>query len=458
MKTTGIAMSGFLFFLVSVCLSSAFANALDDYIQKPDSSYSWTIEKTIEAKDYTAFIIHMHSQTWRTAAEVSAPLWQHTLTIVRPKPVTSDQALIYIGNGTSQEALPEQPDPKWVEMAKNTQSTVAELRNVPNQPLIYFNDGQERYEDNSVAYSWDKVMTTHDPTWNIRFPMVKSVVRAMDTVQAVMSSAQGGHLKINGFTVAGASKRGWATWLTAAVDKRVIAIIPMVIDVLNVQKFLKHHHSAYGFWSPAIKDYENHQILKRYESPAFTRLMEIEDPYVYRERIVIPKLLIHATGDQFFLPDSSQFYFHDLLGASYLRYLPNTDHSMKDSDAFQCMEAFYLSVIHKRPLPRFSWIKKQEGSIEVKVIDQPDRVQLWSAINPKARDFRLGTIGQAFSSVVLEDQGKGVYLAKVKVPELGGFAAFFVELTYSKNRRTPLKLTTEVSVLPDQLPFLNQKK
>ena len=57
------------------------------------------------------------------------------------------------------------------------------------------------------------------------------------------------------FVVSGASKRGWTTWTTAAVDKRVVAIIPIVIDLLNVEPSFEHHWQAYGFWAPAIKDY-----------------------------------------------------------------------------------------------------------------------------------------------------------------------------------------------------------
>lgn len=33
--------------------------------------------------------------------------------------------------------------------------------------------------------------------------------------------------------VAGGSKRGWTTWTTAAVDKRVFAAIPIVMDMLD---------------------------------------------------------------------------------------------------------------------------------------------------------------------------------------------------------------------------------
>lgn len=32
----------------------------------------------------------------------------------------------------------------------------------------------------------------------------------------------------------GESKRGWTTWTTAAVDKRVFAAIPMTMDLCNL--------------------------------------------------------------------------------------------------------------------------------------------------------------------------------------------------------------------------------
>ena len=31
-------------------------------------------------------------------------------------------------------------------------------------------------------------------------------------------------------------QRGWATWTTAAVDKRVVAFVPVVMDLLNLVK------------------------------------------------------------------------------------------------------------------------------------------------------------------------------------------------------------------------------
>jgi len=442
--------------LLSIQTPFAYSTPLDQYVQQTDPSYSWKLEKTIEAADYTAFILHINSLTWRISSEVSPPLWQHWLTLIRPKKLLSDKALLYVNNGTSQEGSPSKPDPKWVEMARNTRSVIAELRNVPNQPLVYLQDGHERFEDDSVAYSWDKVMTTHDPSWSIRLPMVKSVIRAMDTVQAFLGSLPLESAKVKGFVVAGASKRGWATWLTAAVDKRVVAIIPLVIDVLNVQKALEHHYAVYGFWSSALKDYLTHRILERYQTPAFTQLMELEDPYSYKNRITVPKFMINASGDQFFLPDSSRFYFADLVGEKYLRYVPNADHSLNDTDAFRSLEAFYSSLIHKSSPFKYSWNKKKDGSIELKVKDKPVQVNLWQAHNPKGRDFRLSSIGKAFHSTPLKETGDGVYEGRIKPPK-EGYTAFFIELTYKTTHSVfPLKFTTEVSVVPDPLAARGQ--
>ena len=70
------------------------------------------------------------------------------------------------------------------------------------------------------------------------------------------------------------------------------------------------------------------RLLDRLNTPEFKALMRIEEPYQYRDRLTMPKLILNASGDQFFLPDSSQFYFDGLRGEKHLRYVPNADHSL----------------------------------------------------------------------------------------------------------------------------------
>jgi PhoPQ-activated pathogenicity-related protein len=252
--------------------------------------------------------------------------------------------------------------------------------------------------------------------------------------------------------VGGGSKRGWTTWTTAAVDKRVVAIAPMVIDLLNNEKSFEHHYRAYGFYSPAVKDYEDLGIMKRNGTPEFHKLMQIEEPYEYRDRLTLPKYIINSAGDQYFLPDSSRFYFDDLLGEKYLRYVPNTDHSLKNSDARQGLIAFYDAFLRKQPRPKFSWKFEDDSSIRVTTITKPIEVKLWQATNPEHRDFRLVAIGPAYHSTTLTEQKGGVYVGKVNKPEKG-WTAYFVELTYSMGGKYPLKFTTAVRINPDTLPY-----
>ena len=54
----------------------------------------------------------------------------------------------------------------------------------------------------------------------------------MDTITDYIYKKNGNN--ITEFIVAGASKRGWTTWTTGAVDSRVIAIIPVVMGATLV--------------------------------------------------------------------------------------------------------------------------------------------------------------------------------------------------------------------------------
>jgi len=442
--------------LILALPASAQQTALDRYVEKPDSSYSWKLVNTVSGEGYKGYVLELTSQTWRAASEVDRPVWKHWLVIARPEKVVGSKALLIIGGGNSKDPAPASIPERAVSFARETNTVVAELSNVPNQPLAFADSKEKgRYEDDLVAYSRVKQFETKDDSWLVRLAMVKSGVRAMDALQEFMSTEAGGRVKIEQFVVSGGSKRGWTTWLVAAVDKRVTAIIPTVIDALNSQVITRHHFEAYGFFSPALKDYVDHGIFPdKIGTPEYRHVLAIEDPYNYRhrDRLKIPKYLINASGDQFFLPDNSQFYFGDLQGEKYLRYVPNAKHNLAGTDARESMVAFYESILNGRRRPVFSWKKEKDGSLVVTVADKPKEVNLWQATNPEARDFRLDAIGPAYTSAPLKEQRPGVYVGRVDKPAKG-FTAFFVELVYDGGGRYPLKFTTEVAVVPDILPF-----
>lgn len=430
------------------------AAALDRYIAAPDPAYNYTLLSTIPGDGSRGYVLELTSQQWREVAEVDRPLWKHWLIIVVPERVKTAVGMLMIAGGSNDSKPPTQINPVEALIAKTTGSVVSELRMVPNEPLTFAGETRRRSEDAITAYSWDRYLRTGDETWPLQLPMTKSVVRAMDTVTAFCRSAQGGGVAVDRFVVGGASKRGWAAWLTAAVDKRVVAAAPIAIDALNIKPSFEHHYRAYGFWAPTLRDYEEMGIMNWVGTAPFEALLQIVDPYSYRARLTMPKYIVNAAGDQYFLPDSSQFYFDGLPGEKYLRYLPNTDHSLKEqrTDAETAALVFYQSIIDGTPRPEFTWRFTDDGAIRVETKTPPTEVRLWQAANPTARDFRLQIIGPAYTSSVLKDDADGVYVGRVPAPAQG-WIAYFVELVFPSASGNPFKFTTGVRVTPDDLPF-----
>jgi PhoPQ-activated pathogenicity-related protein len=432
----------------------ASETALDRYVAAADPSFTWKVVKELPAEGAKATLIDMTSQRWLSEREVERPLWTHWVTVVTPKAVTSDIAMLFITGGRIDRQPPSGPPPWLVEAARDTGTVVAELRMVPNQPVVFQDDPSHkpRVEDDFIAYTWDHFIRTGDDRWPARLPMTKSAVRAMDTVSAFAASPEGGSHSVTRFVVSGASKRGWTTWTTAAVDRRVIAIAPAVIDLLNVEPSFIHHWRAYGAWSDAVKDYVDQGLMDRIGTPEFHALMKIEEPYEYRDRLTMPKFILNATGDQFFLPDSSQFYFDDLRGEKHLRYVPNANHSLDKTDALESVQAFYAAIVKNTPRPEIKWTFERGGAIKVIAKERPDQVTLWQAVNPTARNFRLDAIGPVYQPTVLKPSGPNTWIARVPPPP-AGWTAFFVELTFPRGGKYPLKVTTAVRVLPDTLPY-----
>jgi PhoPQ-activated pathogenicity-related protein len=440
------------FALLFAFTALAADTALDRYVKKPDPTYKYDIVNTVRGDGYTTYVVDLTSQTWRTPSEVNRTVWKHWLTIVKPDTVTTSTAFLFITGGSVGRKAPQAAAANYTEIAVTTHSVAAELQDVPNEPLRFSGETKDRSEDGIIAYTWVKFMKGGDEEWPLRLPMTKAAVRAMDTITSILATPEAGGIKVGKYVVSGGSKRGWTSWATAAVDPRVAAVIPVSIDTLNLVPAFEHHYKVFGFFSEAVKDYVENGVMDWNGTPEYRKLLEIEDPYSYRARFTMPKFMIYAAGDQYFLPDSSRYYFDDLKGEKYLRYIPNTDHGLRNTDARESSLAFYQAFLSAAPRPQFKWSFETNGDIKVVSKSKPDAVKLWQATNPQSRDFRLMTIGPAYQSSDLQDQGGGTYVAKVRAPEKG-WTAYFVELTYPSGGKYPFKFTTAVRVNPDTEPF-----
>ncbi|PIK49438.1 putative autocrine proliferation repressor protein A [Apostichopus japonicus] len=288
----------------------------------------------------------------------------------------------------------------------------AVIRQVPNQPIVFPDDPRgnlSRYEDDIIAYTWRHFIEggQNEPNWLLRFPMTKAVVRAMDTVTEYINR------DISKFFVAGESKiktsvfaimmyrsfigdcffqRGWTTWTTGAMDKRVIA---------------------------------------------------------YIDRLTMPKYVVTASGDEFFLPDDSHYFYSDMQGPTYLRLYP----------------FFHQQNV---PFPQLSWDRYENathGIIKFRTDLTPISVRAYQAttLSSERRDFRL-VRAKAINSTepVLQpvlykpfhtsNPSKGTYVAEVFKPVLG-WTCFFVVAEYPGPRGSTIRFTSESNIVPDVFPF-----
>ena len=438
----------------SLIIDTTMSNALDNYVYAVDPASTYSFVDVQVGPGFVYFLLDMTSQKWRSETDVDQPVWRHWVEIVVPATPVSNTALLLIDGGHNDMSSPPSLDEDFLlmtQVAMATQSVVVRLHTVPSEPLIFTDESDERSEDAIIAYSFDKYLEhigdAGNDTWPVLVAMTKSAVQTMDTVQNFLPAAIG--VFINDFVVTGYSKRGWTTWLTAAADGRVRAIIPGVFDNLNQGPQMVHHFQVYGSFSPAVEDYTNMQIFDRILTPEAQQLSKIVDPYRYLRNghFEIPKLILNSAGDEFFVSDSAQYYFHDLPGQNnYLRYFPNTGHGL-DFGAVESTISFYDAILNDRPLPKFSWTVESDGALRVQTVDAPTQVLLWEATNEGARDFRHDYNPDiTWTSTVLGDQGGGVYIGNPAMPDHGA-RAYFIELTYPSGvAGMPHKFTTEIHV------------
>jgi PhoPQ-activated pathogenicity-related protein len=280
------------------------------------------------------------------------------------------------------------------------------------------------------------------------FPMVKSVVSAMDAVQEFAKKEW--NFEVKSFVISGASKRGWTSWLTAATgDKRVKAIAPLVIDTLNMPQQAKNQVTAFGKPSLMIKDYTDRKLVPIPDTPEAKRLWTMIDPWVYRDRIKVPKMIINGANDPYWPLDALNSYWDDLNGDKWILYVPNAGHDLRETNgngekellpmrAVNTLSAFAHCNIFDKPMPKLSWVCDEKLGVcklEVKSAAKPVAMRVWVA-ECETRDFRKARWS--------EDKA-AKFPATVLAPDKG-FRAFFAESEYDLDG-LKFSLCTQIRIL-----------
>ncbi|MDD7805127.1 MAG: PhoPQ-activated protein PqaA family protein [Endozoicomonas sp. (ex Botrylloides leachii)] len=466
-----ILWAGSLKALSSECLPGKLADnmghVLPCYLEQKEPDFNWKIigkdteTVTIDNKkqQVTRYFMNLTSLYWKQGEQgkVDFPLWKHRLTIYQPEKVTKNTALLYINSGVIHPKK-KNTEPVYKEVlpfaaiAARTNSVVINLNDVPNQ-YLRFNKGDPLKEDQLIAYTWYQFM--RDPNknynWPLRLPMVKSVIAAMNAVQTQLRKE---HVSINHFVLSGASKRGWTAWIAAAMDPRVTAVIPLVADFINLPDMIQHLFKVYKKGNPAIAPYM--PLMPKLGTESMSKLFSVVDPFQYRKFLTMPKFMVSASGDDFVPADTTQFFFHALPAKKWMRVLPNSSHYIFREDparVSRTLESFYGAITEGHKLPEFTW-EHDKGNLTITSSTKPKTVKLWQASNTVSRDFRKVVSNSDVSSFTPTDlkfncTSKCKLTVALPQPKKG-WAASFVEVSYSNAPYPDLIFTTRLFVTPDR--------
>jgi PhoPQ-activated pathogenicity-related protein len=428
LRTSSWLLAAATFF---ACHGAARADLLD-YVKKPDDSFAWKLKEKINHPAGTVYDLELVSQTWQGIK------WEHQLQVYVPTGVKPTETIVLWNQGG--KASPASIL-VGMELAKKANAPVAFLFGIPNQPLL---EGKLK-EDALIAETFVRYLKTGDGDWPLLFPMVKSVTKAMDALQAF--AMREWNFMIRFFVITGGSKRGWTTWLTGAADPRVKAIAPLVIDTLNMQKQMAHQMKSYGRYSEMIDDYVKRDLVPMPKTERAMKLWSMVDPWVYREKITMPTMIINGGNDPYWTVDALNLYWDDLKSPRWVEIIPNAGHDLRQNKTDftrvgNTLGAFARHQIHGVKMPKLTWKHDNadgKARLTVQSDPMPKVARLWFADAGK-RDFRKSTWEEAAATV-----GKDAIIGTIAVPT-DGYRVFYGEMEYQIDGIT-FNLSTQVRVL-----------
>lgn len=308
--------------------------------------------------------------------------------------------------------------------------------------------------------------------------MVRGAVRAMDAMTEFMNDRFG--IIMEKFFYTGESKRGWTTWLTGAMEngpngkKRVKAIVPTVWDGINLLEVFQNQWQSFHGWSFAIFDYWENNILTQLGSPETLELQNMIDPYFYRTRLTMPKLVVTGLRDEFQMTDDEQHWWAEMpsgptgqgLSDGNTKWLikgVNLEHETADRPAIFVHGMWVTYLLNDWDIPYLTWdYNPENGDVTAHAHGgEVVSASMWYATScdDKRRDFRAASLdnpcncgvavdgicvltGNIWSEIKLEaNAAKTSYLGHLDPPADGKWSSFVLSIqmstTYTNDLNNP---------------------
>jgi PhoPQ-activated pathogenicity-related protein len=465
--------------------------ALDEYVNDESDMHVFQWHKVTEYRfdnqSCTVHILNVTSHRYIDESWSNRATWWHFMGVAIPDNPTRDFAYMFIdggGNGDPPGSSgPPGPTDARVriayEIAGMTGYFGAFILQIPNGGVRFSNDpdNMSRTEDKFIAWTWKTYIDPDDkyyknPSILARMPMTKGCTRGLTAISEFIESETG--RVVNTFGVGGGSKRGWTAWSVAATDRRVIAVTPMVMSLLNFNDTLQAHYRNLGGWTWVFNDYWELNLTQHFHDDLVTNwdygLWSYEDMFRYEPRLaLIPKLLVSACGDEFFLLTDHPYWWNEMGGEKWLMMNQNAEHSLAPwYEKIGETVGSWLMLLYEEELPyvpQMVWLQGITATGAARILastdSTPDVIQGWQAHtwrNDTRKDFRLVVGYPPFiHPVVWRDYpvtslGGNLYEIVLE-QDLPGFGGAFIDLIWTRFTGNRLHLTTSVQITPDIYPF-----
>jgi PhoPQ-activated pathogenicity-related protein len=171
------------------------------------------------------------------------------------------------------------------------------------------------------------------------------------------------------------------------------------------------------------------------------------DPYSYRKKLTMPKLIFIGTNDEYWPVDAIKNYIDEIPGENYIHYVPNAGHDLAGGEqAFRALSGFWERTLNNKSYKEFSYkTTSDKKSVSISIKASPDEllnVYLWST-DSKDRDFR----DEKWTSKKLKFNKDGLE-HKVNFPK-SGYRAFYIDMEYSDPNGGKYTKSTRMYLLDD---------
>jgi PhoPQ-activated pathogenicity-related protein len=208
-------------------------------------------------------------------------------------------------------------------------------------------------------------------------------------------------------------------------------IAPMVIDILNMPVNLDYQVEMWKDYSVQIQDYVNLGIPQTAKTEKGEAITTMVDPYSYRKKLTMPKMIFMGTNDEYWTVDAIKHYIDSIPGQNLIHYVPNVGHSLGDKQqALAGLSAFFGNTLAKRPYPVVDWrLTQSKRGVTLNVNATPGALVdaiLWTTHSDDT-DFRDEKWHG--KSVGLKKRKREIITAEQPWPQQG-YQAFYIDLKY----------------------------